>query len=516
MDERVQGQGLPHSSQQMTAAVLPPDDLRAKVVGGLGWKLATQIVTQGTRTVVAILLAHLLSPHDYGLAAMALVFTALAPLFTDLSLGAALVQRPVITEADRSTAFWTTVAASMATTGVGIAGAPLIADFFGAPAVAPLVAVASITFTLSGLSATQFALLNRELRFRSLQVREMVAIVVASVVGLAVAFAGGGPWAIVVQLLVADGISSLLVWRFCRWRPSLTYSLASLRELGSFGAKALGARFLSYLRLNADNLLVGRYLGSGALGIYAVAYNVMFAPVTRITQPIQQVLFPAFARLQVDPARLSGAWLRGNRLVAALTIPAFLGIAVIAPDFVPVVLGRRWHHVVPVLQLLSLTGVVMSIEQLNASVLQAMGRPGTLFKYMFSSTALIVAAFALGVHWGVVGVAALYLVAVAGLAPFYAWVTLRALGISVTQFARSLAGIVEASLAMALLVYGARLLLVHEGVPPGARVGLLIPLGAAAYLAYVAWRARDLLEEARSLRARAAPSPESEPGSHAR
>src|ERR1700686_1797746 len=134
-----EGHGRLVQSEPQPIPVVPPSiDLRAKVLGGLGWKLVTQVVTQGSRTVVGVLLAHLLSPHDFGLAAMAFVLVVLAPLFTDLSLGAALVQRPTITEADRSTAFWTTVAASFATTGVGIAAAPLVADFFHNRAVAPL------------------------------------------------------------------------------------------------------------------------------------------------------------------------------------------------------------------------------------------------------------------------------------------------------------------------------------------------------------------------------------------
>jgi O-antigen/teichoic acid export membrane protein len=499
-----EGQGrLAQSDPQPFAAVEPSPNLRAQVIGGLGWKFATQILTQGSRTVVAILLAHLLSPRDYGVAAMALVFTALAPLFTDLSLGAALVQRPTITEADRSTAFWTTLAASLATTGIGVAAAPLVADFFHTPAVAPLFAVTSITFSLSGFSATQFALLNREMQFRSLQIREMVAIVAASVVGVVVAFEGGGPWAIVIQLLVADAVSSALVWRFCPWRPRLTYSLASLRELGPFGAKTMGSRFLGFLRFYADNLLIGRYLGSASLGIYAVAYNVMFAPVIRITQPAQQVLFPAFARLQGDPVRVSNAWLRGNHLLTALTLPAFLGMAIIAPDFVPVVLGTRWNDAVPVLQLLSLSGIAISIEQLNSSVLQGMGHAGTLLKYMVASTGLIVAAFAAGIHWGVVGVAGFYLAACVVLAPVYAWITVRVVGVSLAEFGRSLRPVIEAAIVMATIVYGTRLLLIHAEVRAELRLTVLIPMGITAYLMYAAWREPSLLAEVRSLRARA-------------
>src|SRR4029078_4894223 len=121
--------------------------------------------------------------------------------------------------------------------------------------------------------------------------------------------------------------------------------------LGSFGMKTLLSQVLGYLSLNMDHVLVGRYLGSRALRLYAVAYNVMFLPVGRISQPIQQVVFAAFAKLQHDPVRLSDAWRRGNQLISAVNVPAFVGMAVIAPDFVPVVLGHKWHAAVPVLQL---------------------------------------------------------------------------------------------------------------------------------------------------------------------
>jgi O-antigen/teichoic acid export membrane protein len=483
-----------------------PDDLRATVAGGLAWKVATQVVNQASRVVVGVILAHLLSPHDYGLAAMALVFTALAPILIDFSLGAALIQRPTLTEADRSTAFWTTLALSVTVSIVGIAASPLVADFFSNPDVAPLFAVTSITFTLSGLSATQFALLSREMRFRSLQIREMAAVLAASVAGIAFAVAGFGAWSLVLQLLVADGVSSLLVWRFSTWRPRFTYSRSSLSHLVSFGGKTMGSRIFGWMNLNFDNLLVGRYLGSHALGIYAVAYNVMFAPVTRISAPIQQVLFPAFARLQNEPDRLRSAWLRGNRLVVAVTVPAFLGMAIVAPDFVPVVLGDRWHRVVPVLQFLSLAGAVLSFQQLNWSVLQATNRAGTLLHLMIFSSAVTVVAFVAGLHWGIVGVAALYFVARVIVLPVFTWTTTRAVALPLWGYARSLSRVVEASLAMAAVTLAVRLLLAAEDVPEPVRLALTTLFGLAFYSAYVWLRAPEVVRDAKTLRRRAASS----------
>src|SRR5436190_17499202 len=220
--------------------------LRQQVVSGIGWKIATQVVVQTTRIVVGIALARLLVPRDFGLASMALLFVGVTSVFTDLSLGQALIARRTITENDRSTAFWTTLAAGAACAGGGVAAAPLVADFFSTPAVVPLFAVTSILFLITSVSATQIALLTREMQFRSLQLREMAGAMVGGAVGIALALAGLGPWALVTQVLAAETLSLVLVWRFSPWRPRAIYSAQSLREPGSFAGKTSGARLLGY------------------------------------------------------------------------------------------------------------------------------------------------------------------------------------------------------------------------------------------------------------------------------
>ena len=484
----------------MTSGVVVADGLRRKVLSGLGWKILSQIVAQGSRTVVGIALAHLLTPREFGLAAMALVFTGIASIFTDLSLGAALVQQPTITEDDRSTVFWTTLGAGVAMTAVGIGLAPVAALFFSTPAVKPLFAATAGLAFLSAIAVTQMALLTREMNFRSLELREMVSTVIGAAAGIGMAFAGAGAWAIVGQALCTAAISAVLVWRLTPWRPTRRYSRASLRTLGSFGGKTLAARLMGYANMNTDNLLIGRYRGQHALGVYAVAYNVMFLPMGRIAAPIQQVLYPAFVKLQDDPTRLGRAWVRGNALVTAVIVPVFLGTLVVAPDFVPVVLGSKWHEAVPVLQLLSLAGAVHSFQTLNWSVLQAIGRPGLLLSFMIFSCAVTVGGFAIGLHWGIVGVAASFAIARTILTLAFGWITCRAIAFPQGRLLASGWRVLSLALTMAAFVYLTRLGLVQAAqIPTAARLLVLVLLGLVVYLGLVAWRAPDLVEEARAL-----------------
>ncbi len=317
----------------------PASSLRGRVLRGVAWKVISQVFGQGASTIVAIILARLLFPSDYGLAAMVIVFAAVVPVFSDVALGAALVQRRHLTEADRSTVFWTSVAVGFVFTVLGIAASWPIADFYGEPEVQPLFAALSLTFLVTALSATQKALLTRAMNFRRLELLLMAANLAAGVGGIALAVAGYGAWAIIGQQVIAAVATTVLLWTLSGWTPSFMFSPASLRSMAGFSANVFSTRLLFYVNRNADNLLIGRVFGSAALGPYALAYNLMLVPSSRLTWPITEVLFPAFSEIQDDARRVARAWFRVTRLIGAVTVPAMLGLIVVAPEFVIVVLG---------------------------------------------------------------------------------------------------------------------------------------------------------------------------------
>ena len=366
-----------------TAHAAPP--MRSLVLRGIGWKFVSQIVLQSSGVLVAVVLARLLRPHDYGLAGMVLVATGLVVVFSDLALGAALIQRRELTDEDRSTAFWTGIAAGAAFTLVGIALSGPVADFYGAPKVQPLFAVFSLSFLIASLGATQKALLIREMNFRSLELRLMLSSLLGGALGIAAAALGYGAWAIITQQLTISVVSTALLWIVSPWRPKFTYSLRSLRKLGGFSGNVFGQRLLYQITRNADNLLIGRFLGPAALGAYAIAYTVMLVPLSRLSGPITEVLVPALSRMQDDPRRVGSVWLRANRLIATVSIPALLGLMIVTDEFVHVVLGDHWRAAVPVLRILAWVGVLQAMQNLNEDVLMALDRTRRMFFKRFSS-----------------------------------------------------------------------------------------------------------------------------------
>jgi O-antigen/teichoic acid export membrane protein len=199
-----------------------------------------------------------------------------------------------------------------------------------------------------------------------------------------------------------------------------------------------------------------------------------------------------------DRERLADVWIRATRLVGLISIPSLVGLAIVAPDFVEIVLGPRWHRAVPVIQVLAAVGILQSLGTLSGEVLLALNRSGTLLRFTMVWFLATVGGVALGLQWGILGVATCVAVATALTEPVRAYLTTRALGISVWRFARSLVGIAQATALMAAILLIARGLLVQADAPTLLRLLLLIGLGTVAYVAGCLWRAAEIADEIRA------------------
>ena len=479
----------------MTQASISSDALGSRILSGLAWKAGSQVTLQITRLAVALILARLLAPDDWGLAAMVLVFSGFVVVFTDNALGTALIQRRELLRGDRSTVFWmsATIGLLLAVAGVLLSG-PL-AGFYGEPSVRPLFIAVSIGFLVSALGTTQMALLVRDMQFRRLELRQIAATLVGAVVGIAIAVKGFGAWAIVGQQLAEAVTSTVLLWCVTPWRPTATFSAASLRRLGGFAGNVFGQNLLYQAGRNVSGLLIGRSLGAAPLGTYALATTVILVPFSRIAAPLQQVFFPAFSRINDDSERMADMWLRATRLVGAISIPALVGLCIVAPDFVQVVLGPDWSAAVPVIQILAWVGLIQSLQTLSGEVLLALNRSGTLLRFTMLWFVGSVGALVLGLRWGIVGVAACYLALTLMIEPLLTYLTTRALGISFWRFPGSLSGVAQAAAIMAAIMLPARAALNSSDVPTAARLVLLVVLGAVVYVVACLWRAPEVMLE---------------------
>jgi O-antigen/teichoic acid export membrane protein len=485
-----------------SAARVAPSIARG-VRRGVSWKFLSQVVSLALQLATTVVLARLLTPRDYGLAAMVLIFRRVVMIFSDFALTPALVQRPVLTDKDRSTAFWTSIGLGTGFTIVGIALSTVIATLYGQPEVEPLFMAFSFSFLLLSLGATQAALLTRDLEFRSLEIRNIIGGIAGSVLAVVLALLGFGPWAIVSQPLATFGISTILLWLFSAWRPTLAFSAASARGLLRFSSNVFGTQVLTYLISNLDNFLVGRVLGPASLGAYRLSYNLVIYPLSNLSGPIVSVLFPAFSRIAEERDRLISGYLRASRLIVALTLPLFLLIVITIPDFVPVVLGSKWNRTTTVIQVLALLGILQSLRALNTAILQACDRTGLLFRIALGGLPVYVLGFVVGLRWGIVGVALGATIAASIIQPLYTVASARTLGIRSLEVVYQSGRVILAAAAAFALVLVLRLVLVDLAVSAAARLLVLVVTFVLLYVTIVFAVEPRLRDEARWFRARA-------------
>jgi O-antigen/teichoic acid export membrane protein len=476
----------------------PTVSIGSRIRSGLAWKAGSQVTLQISRMVIALVLARLLAPHDWGLAAMVVLLSGFVVVFTDSALGTALIQRRDLREEDRSTIFWmnTAIGVLLAVVGIGLAG-PL-ASFYGEAEVEPLFAVLSIGFFVTALGSTHAALLVREMRFNLLELRLIAATVVGATTGVSLAVADYGAWAIVGQQLAEAVTSTLLLWYLSPWHPTATFSRSSMRSLGGFAGTVFAENLLYQAGRNVGGLLIGRFLGPASVGAFVLANNVILVPFSRMAGPLQQVFFPAFSQMSDDKERMASVWIRATRLVGLISIPALVGLVIVAPDFVEVVLGSRWRDATPLIQILAVAGLIQSLQTLSGEVLLALGRASTLLRFTMLWFVANVGAFALGLQWGIIGVAVCSVAATVLVEPVRTHLTARALGIPMSRFVAALSGISQAAALMAAAVLAGRAGLVALDVPAAARLVLLVVVGAVAYGAGCLWRAPEISRELRT------------------
>jgi O-antigen/teichoic acid export membrane protein len=485
----------------MTSDPKPVGGLAGRVQRGIGWMIASQGAMQVSALATSIVIARSMSPHDVGLASEAIVFATLGIVIVDLGLGPVVIQRAEVSDADLSTVFWTGIGIGVLMTLIGIALSGPIAQIYGQPQVQGLFAVLSFTFVIVAPGVVQGGLLIRDLHFRSLELRTIAATVSSCTVAMVLAVLGAGPWAIVAQTLTMGSVSTVLLWRSSTWRPQWIFSVESLRSFAGYATHLLGAQLMRWANVNVDNFLVGRVLGAAPLGDYSLAFGIALTPVSRVAGPIGQVFFPAFARLG-DRERIAEVWLRAVRLLAFVTVPAMLGLVVVAPDLVVAVFGERWRAAGPVMQILAGVALLQSLTAMHDGVLQALAETRLLVRFTTVLSALTIAGIAAGLPWGLRGVAWGYLIVSLILQPVYMWLTGRTVGVSPIRWLRSIAGTLQAGAAMLVVALVAQHLLVAADVATGLRLAVVIALGAVVYLPIGAWRVPEIKLEVAELRAR--------------
>lgn len=468
-----------------------------QALAGVAWFSMLNVAGQ---VLIFVLLTRFLLPADYGLFGMAMVFLGFAALLVEPIFGAALVQRREVGEPHLSSVFWLNLGIGTVLTLLFWTLAPAIARFFGEPLLPPLVRVLSLNFVLASLGIVPRALLQRRLALRQLAVIDVLATICAGGAAVAAAAFDLGVWSLAVQALGLSTILAILLAWAGHWSPRPLFSGAAVGELLGYTANLLGSHVAAYWARNADNLLIGKLLGTVALGSYTRAYSLMLVPVSQTTVAIGKVVFPALATVQGDRERCRQIFLRAVGLAAFLVFPVMLGLLATAESLVLALFGRPWAPIIPVLRIFCLVGVAQTLLQPLSWIYTSQGRTDWMLRWGLISSGAVVAAIAVGAWIGSIHSVA-WSVLIAHVLLLYPSIAAagRIIHMRVGEVTRKVAGVLGCSVLMALAAWVAGQVLPGSW-SPAVRLLVQVLVGVVSYAACTNWFCSAALRDLRTLR----------------
>jgi PST family polysaccharide transporter len=429
-------------------------NIRQRTLSGLGWSGAAQILGTGFQFGISVILARLLSPRDFGLIGMVLVFTRFASSLSEMGLGDSLVQQRAVTDRQLNTVFWVNVAAGTILTILFGLTAPLIARFYQEPVLHLLSATVALNLILSSLNVVQNALLVKSLNFRTKFWVESVSISISGIVGIAMAFCGAGVWSLVGQSMTSTAIQVAVMWRLSSWRPKFSFDGSAFKDLIHFGGNLMGSRILHYWGKNIDKLLIGRLLGSSPLGIYTIAEKLMRLSLSNVTDITSAVMFPALSAMQAEIESVKRAYLRATRMIALLTFPMMIGLIILAEPLILTVYGEKWQEAVGIVQVVCFSGMAQSIYFTGGWLFLSQGRTDIVLQWAIYTTLVRVVGVFVGAQWGLMGVAWAHVLGTYLFICYPTWSCAgRVVSLPFTALVKNVAGPLYCAASMGLVVW---------------------------------------------------------------
>lgn len=353
---------------------------KKSTITNLLWRFAERCGAQAVSFLVSIILARLLAPEAYGTIALAMVFINILQVFVDSGMGTALIQKKDADDLDFSSVFYFNIAACLVLYAGLFLAAPSIAQFYGDPALTALVRALSLTVVVSGVRNIQQSYVSRHLLFKRFFFSTIGSTLASAVVGIAMAYAGFGVWALVGQSLSNVVTGTIILWATVPWRPRRMFSWQRLKGLLSFGWKLLVSSLLDTGYNNLRSLIIGKLYSSADLAYYNQGDKLPNLVITNINASIDSVLLPTMANEQDDPARVRSMTRRAIKTSTYVMAPLMMGLAACAEPLIRLILTEKWLPCVPFLRIFCITYMFYPIHTANLNAIKALGRSDLFLK----------------------------------------------------------------------------------------------------------------------------------------
>lgn len=439
------------------------DSLQSKTVKGV----AALGVGKGAGRLISfantIILARILSPDDYGLMAMAMVVCGFITFFNEIGLGSAIIQREVVTKKQLNGAFSIALIASLSLYGLTYLISPFVGEFYHNPQIGDMLRWLAISFVFGGLATVSSALISKNMQFKALAGIEFLAIVVQALSTLGFALMGYKAWSLVFGYVISQFLRMILVIFVARWIPTKLGEFKEAISLIKFGLTVTYSRLTWYCYSNAATFIIGKISGEKQLGLFSMASTLAGLPTSHVTSLVGQVTSSAFSRLQNNLLELNKLLNGFTSGLGLINFPILAGMAVTAPELVPILLGPQWGAIVLPMQIMCITGLIRTVSPLLTQALTFSGKANVTAQYTTLCAFVIPSAVFIGVLWrGIEGVAIVSLLAYCILTSILLLLCKKHIKMDIKTYLLQLITPLLASLAMVFVVLLSKMILVSH------------------------------------------------------
>ena len=379
------------------------ESLKNKTIKGVGWSAADAFLGQGVTFIVGLVLARLLSPDEYGLIGICLIFTTVLNGIVDSGFSNALIRKKDVTDEDYNTMFMTNMAISIVLYIFLFVSAPFVSDFFHRVELTALVRATGLILFFNALSITQVTILTKKIDFKTKTKASLVSAIISGGIGIALAFMGYGVWSLVAQQLSKQLLYTLCLWVLNNWWPKFTFYRDSFKYMWGFGWKLLASGILNNVWNQLYQVVIGRYYTPSTLGHYTRANECASIFSSNLTTIIQRVTFPVLSELQDDKKKLLVSYRKLIKVSMFVTVISMFALGAMAEPMIYSLIGPQWHQAATFLPFICITMSLYPLHAINLNILQVQGR-SDLFLYLeivkkiITLIPMFIGAF-VGVYW---------------------------------------------------------------------------------------------------------------------
>lgn len=453
------------------------------------WKLMERIGVMVMTIVIQLLLARLLMPADFGVIALVSVFVSLSNVLVSSGLATALIQKKTVDELDLNSVFYASCGVAAIFFAINFAVAPRVADLYNRPELTLVMRALALSILWTPLNIVQNALVSRGLLFKKVFFRSSLATLLSGGIGVWLALAGFGVWALVAQTVSSTFLMCALLWVSVRWRPSLQFSWARVRAMYSFSWKMLASSLVDTVDRQARTLIVGTVFSPTALGFFDKGQVFPKMIVDSVNGSVQSVLLPVLSARQDDRASVKSGMRRAMTTSAYFVFPAMAGLAAIAPPLVLLVLTDKWTPAVPFIQVFCGVYALWPIHTANLQAIVALGRSDVFLRLEVAKKIMGLLVLLVSIRFGPIGIAVGMLVSGVISSFINARPNVRLLDYRYREQVRDIAPALGLSILMGLAVWALQGLGLDLGLTLAIQVvcGVVLYFGASAALRFEAF-----------------------------